>query len=263
MLPSIAHSLTNVVTDIINDSKERAVMRDQLKAEIERFQTEREQDTKKHVKNMSEMRLHLQVLQDRTDKIQSQQLPVHRYASELKSQATPSHILLLQAQVCREIHCMCVDVAQLTMLENAAEDLKLLAKDQQQVQLKCLLWAVEAKAELRQQQEDDIYQLVDVCAEASSSGIDDLLTHLSSLNFQNPSDMSNDEEELTLEVLKADKKSGRNQNLECFLNEDEEQLHKSLPTIGETVSFQETKADKRRSMINKDTWNSEKPQVAW
>ena len=239
--------------------------RDQLKAEIERLRSLRTDATQIHAQSMNEMRLHLQELQSRTEKILSQKVPIHRYASELKGKNTPSHIILLQAQVCREIHHYCGGTAQFQLLEEATKELKLLADEQQRIQLKCLLWAVEAKAELRQQEEDEIYQRVQSEeSEESSSGIDHLVAHISCLDLKNSVTTLEETEELTPDDLKTDKKNGNEKDIESLLDEDKEPLHRSLPTIiSEGLVSNGKKLDTRGSLVNTSTWNSEKPQVAW
>lgn len=260
MLPSLANSLSNVVADIIQESHERSAAKDELRTEIERLRREREQATKTRQDTISEMRQRLHHIHERIDKIQSQQLPVHIYASELKERGTSPHIILLQARACREIHHMCVCVAQLTLLEKNLEEIEFLAQEQQSHQLKCLLWVVEAKTELQQQQEDDIYQHHDSVMR-ESSGIDELVTQLSSLNLDKNDPVSNNEQELSLQDLMADEKT-KSHNLDCILDESNETLlHKSMPTIGNGSN--EMKPEKRISIIDVSTWNSEKPQVGW
>ena len=100
------------------------------------------------------MRHYLQALSERRNKIRSKDFPVHVYASELKDGGMPSYILVLQAQVCRAVHLMCVDTTQLHLLERTKDALTLLAKHQEAVQLDRVLWAVEAKVELQQQEEE-------------------------------------------------------------------------------------------------------------
>jgi hypothetical protein len=80
---------------------------------------------------------------------------MYRYATELKDSETPTHILLLQAQVCRAVHHLCVDTAQLQMLKRTKETIVLLAQGQEGEQLNRVLWAVEAKVELQQQAESN------------------------------------------------------------------------------------------------------------
>lgn len=65
---------------------------------------------------------------------------------------TPSNIIILQAQVCRQVHYMCINVAQLRLLENTLVTLKELAKEQEERQLERILWYTGAKMELQQQE---------------------------------------------------------------------------------------------------------------
>ena len=193
MLPSIANSLSHVVTGIWNENHERNKAKEDLRSEIARVRREREQATKNRVKELLDMRQQQQSIQERMDSIRAQELHVHCYASELKGGNncnTPSHILFLQAQLCRQVHSMCVLVAQLKLMENLHESLKLLVKEQQRIQLKNLLWTIEAKTELLQQEDDELYQQKNVDSEGDGNGIDNLLKNLSLWKLNNPTSSS-------------------------------------------------------------------------
>jgi wobble nucleotide-excising tRNase len=107
--------------------------------------------------------------------LRQEELPVHRYASELKKDSehniAPSHILLLQAQVCRAVHYMSVDSVQLSLMENLNQELLGLEKFQQRQQLKKLLWMVQARTELRQQQEDKFTSINRILKRTSLLGL--------------------------------------------------------------------------------------------
>jgi len=154
MLPSFAANLATVVSDIIQENQERNIVRDALKSKVHCIRLARLQSQARHEEHMMKKRQYLSTLIECFRQIRKQELPMHRYASELKHSNTPSHILVLQAQVCRAVHHVCVDAAQLQLLQRSLEALKLLAKQQEGVQLDKVLWAVEAKVELQQQESD-------------------------------------------------------------------------------------------------------------
>ena len=159
MLPSIANNLlSKAVNNILQEKKDCHDAKVELKREIRRVHQERKRAMMSHKKSIKVQCQHLESLQEKIKTTRSQELPMYRYASELKDSETPTHILLLQAQVCRAVHHLCVDTVQLQMLERSKETLVLLAQGQEGEQLNRVLWAVEAKVELQQQgsSEDEV-----------------------------------------------------------------------------------------------------------
>lgn len=158
MLPSIANNLlSDAVNNILQEKKNCHAAKVELKREIRRVRQERKRAMISHKKSIKLQCQHLESLRERIKTTRSEELPMYRYASELKDSETPTHILLLQAQVCRAVHHLCVDTAQLQMLERSKEAFVLLAQGQEGEQLNRVLWAIEAKVELQQQHssEDD------------------------------------------------------------------------------------------------------------
>ena len=158
MLPSIANNLlSDAVNNILQEKKDCHAAKVELKREIRRVRQERKRAMISHKKSIKLQCQHLESLRERIKTTRSEELAMYRYASELKDSETPTHILLLQAQVCRAVHHLCVDTAQLQMLERSKEAFVLLAQGQEGEQLNRVLWAVEAKVELQQQHnsEDD------------------------------------------------------------------------------------------------------------
>jgi hypothetical protein len=204
-LPSIASRIANALTDIINESQERSMVKKKMREEIQRIRQERELSKTSHAQVMENLRQHLVQIQERMKQAKSKECPVHQYASLLKNEMTPSNIIILQAQVCRQVHYMCVDVAQLRLLENTLVTLKELAKEQEERQLERILWYTGAKVELQQQEahteeEQNKRKHDDKNDAEEASGIDDLVDKLSKLkDFPTT-------EEITVEDLKEDKK---------------------------------------------------------
>jgi Sec-independent protein translocase protein TatA len=273
MLPSIANSVANAISEFLNESREREEEKEALRQEIKRLRHERQEAKERYSHELKQLRQHIHSLGHALNAIRAHELPVHRYASELKDSNTPSHILLLQAQVCREVHHMCVDSVQLQLLENTRNDLKTLARDQQREQLTKLLWFNESKAELRQQQEDALYDMNRVGEQEEENGIDNLVTNLQLLKFRkeknnvSSKDASTDEDdwqEVTVDDLKKDKATMNRQDpVKCLLDDEDEfeSMHKSLPTFKGGLTSEDKKS-RTSSLVETGTWNSEKPQVA-
>jgi len=267
MLPSIANSLATVVSDIFHDNQQRNELKEEFRKEIERIRHERAVANNRHSEQVKQMRQRVNLLYHQMEQWRSQELPMHRYASALKGSNTPSHIIVLQAQVCRAVHHMSVDSVQLQLMENLNQALHTLARDQQREQLKNLLWMVEARTELRQQQEDEIYHLCENVKEPSS-GIDDLMNNLNLVKLMNPMSPNtslDSWEEVTGDDFKKDKKSLEEEcdSFDLFDDDEEMEFHKSLPTILEDGLDASEKKRRTTSLIKTGTWNSEKPQVAW
>jgi uncharacterized protein YukE len=273
MLPSIANSVANAVSEFLNESREHEEEKEALRQEMKRLRHERQEAKERYSHELKQWRQHIHSLGRALNTIRAQELPVHRYASELKDSNTPSHILLLQAQVCREVHHMCVDSVQLQLLENARNDLQNLARDQQREQLTKLLWFNESKAELRQQEEDALYDMNRVGEEEEENGIDNLVTNLQLLKFRkeknnvsskDASTYEDDWQEVTVDDLKKDKATMNGQDtVKCLLDDEDEfeSMHKSLPTFKRGFTSEDKKS--RTSLVETGTWNSsEKPQVA-
>ena len=274
MLPNIANSVARAVSDFLSESREQEEEKEALRQELKRLRRERQEAKERYSRELKQKRQHIHSLGRALNAIRAQELPVHRYASELKDSNTPSHILVLQAQVCREVHHMCVDSVQLQLLENTRNELQTLARDQQRESIRKLMWFIASKTELRQQQEDDLYDMNRV-GEEEENGIDNLLTNLKLLklkrkkNTESSNDASTDKDdwqEVTVQdLLTNDDKATMNRNdpVKCLLDDEDEfeSMHKSLPTIKEGLTSKDKKS-RTSSLIETGTWNSEKPQVA-
>jgi hypothetical protein len=242
-IPTIANSIAHAVTEIINESQERNMLKNKMRKEIQRIRQERELSNDTHAKDMKHSRQRLVEIQEKMEQVRSKECPVHRYASLLKNEMIPNYILILQAQVCRQVHYMCVDVAQLRLAENTLGILKKLSRKQQEKQLERVLWVIEAKVELLEQQVDineeqqklEMKKKKKKSANESSPGIDHLVQNLSKLKEESP------EEEITFEDLKDDKNKTVN-SLEQLL---EESMMKSLTAFHESWS-----TDNRDSMVS-------------
>lgn len=180
MLPSIANTLASVVTDILQENQERNAAKEELKKAIERVRQERQEASNRHKRRMERKRAHLDSLKQTWNTRRQQELPLHQYACELKGLSMnppPSHILLLQARVMRAVHQLCVATAQLQLLERTLETLQVLAKGQEGNLLDKVLWAVEAKVELQQQesfqQEEDEQIHMSISNDSNCSHDDD------------------------------------------------------------------------------------------
>ena len=211
-LPNIATRIANAVVDIMNESQERSVAKKKMREEIQGIRQNREFSKATHAQEMNNLREHLVQIQERMKQVRSKECPVHQYASLLKNEMTPNYIIILQAQVCKQVHNMCVDVAQLRLLENTLVTLKELAKEQEERQLEIILWGLEAKVELQQEEanieEEQIHDDKNDAKEAS--GIDHLVDELSKLKG-NPT-------EVTAQDSKEDKKRSVN-SLEQLLED--------------------------------------------
>lgn len=273
MLPSFANSVANAVTDMLNESQERRKVKQDLRNEIGRIQRERATANKAHTARVNRTRQRMNLLHHQIEQVRAQELPVHRYASELKDSDTPSHILLLQAQVCRAVHFMSVDSVQLQVMKKLEKQLHNLVREQQRQQLKNLLWMVEARTELRQQQEDDIYhdESLNHVDEQSPNTIDDLVKSINKmkLNKAVSPNISMDEWENVTKIDDVDIETNYEEMDHDFDllfmddHEEEEDFHKSLPTLNEGRIELKEKKRRASSLIQHGTWNSEKPQSAW
>lgn len=173
MLPSIANSLlSDAVNNILQENQERNRVKKELKREIRHVRQERRGAVIAHKKHMKQLRKQLVTLEEKIKTARSNELPMYRYASELKDSETPTHILLLQAQLCRAVHYMSVDAAQLQMMERTKESLVLLTQGQEGIQLNRVLWAVEAKVELQQQHHEAQESGEVVCVTNESNLVD-------------------------------------------------------------------------------------------
>lgn len=280
MLPNIANSVASAVSDFLSESSNFREEKEAMRDEIARIRQKRQEASQRHAHEIKQLRQQIHSLDRSISDRRAQELPVHRYASELKDSNTPSHILLLQAQVCRQVHSMCVDSVQLQLLENTKNDLLTLARDQQREQLQKLLWFVESKTELLQQQEDDLYDINRVGEEEDENGIDNLLKNINVMKLQKKHEDDNvrkvspnlsiekddfEWQELTVEDLKMDKAMNPNDTVASLFQDGvdvEESMHKSLPTIREGLSSDENKS-RTTALIETGTWNSEKPGVSW
>lgn len=256
LLPSIANSIANAVTDIISESQQRSMLKEKMREKIQRIRQKRELSQATHAQEMENLRQHLAKIQERMEQVRSKECPLHRYASLLKNEMTPNYIIILQAQVCRQVHNMCVDVTQLRLLENTLVTLKELTKEQEERHLERILWDrdIQAKVESQHQEvdteEDKKKQKHDDKKDAKeASGIDHLVDKLSKLK-EDPT-----EEEISVQDLKEDKKRSVS-SLEQLL---EESL-KSRTAFHESWSSD----DNRGSMISTaKRRDSEKPRLAW
>jgi hypothetical protein len=228
-IPNIVSSIANVVTDIINESQERTMLKNKMRKEIERIRQEREHSKEAHDQNMKHLQQRLVEIQDKMEQVRSRECPVHRYASLLKDEMIPNYILILQAQVCRQVHYMCVDAAQLRLTQKTLEILKKFSRKQHEKQLERALWAVDAKVELLEQvvEINEEQQKLELHNKQALPGIDHLIDNLSKVKNESS------EEEITFEDLRDEKKKTVN-SLDQMLEES----MKSLMAFHESWSLE-------------------------
>jgi hypothetical protein len=175
------------------------MLKNKMRKEIERIRHERERSKETHAQEMKHLRQRLVEIQAKMEQVRSRECPVHRYASLLKGEKFPNYILILQAQVCRQVHYMCVDDAQLRLEKKTLRSLEKFLRKQHEKQLERALWAVEAKVELLEQQVDineEQQKLQHEHNKQASPGIDHLVDKISKLKEESP------EEEIIFEDLR-------------------------------------------------------------
>lgn len=244
-IPTIVSTIAHAVTDIISESQERNMLKNKMRKEIERIRQERDRSNETHAQEVKHLRQRLDEIRSKMEQLRSRECPVHRYASLLKDEMIPNYILILQAQVCRQVHYMCVDATQLRLAKNTLETLKKFSRKQHEKQLERALWAVEAKVELLQQEVDidEEQQKLQQQHKQASPGIVHLLDNISKFKEETP------EEEITFEDLQDDKRKTVN-SLDQLLEESMKSLtafHESWSTEKCTTTSITAAANRRNS----------------
>ena len=248
---------------VMTDTKKKRALpdaKDNLRTQIAMIRAQREMANKANEKDVQEKEQRIRVLHARINMLRKdfhKHAVVHRYAAELKDENVPSYIVVLQAKLCREVHNMCVDEAQLKLAKRIASKLAKFGNKQCmdleqeksliQVQLLNSMAEVEIQQkELQQEYSEKVREQrmavadiqmeigqVQSSHEASNAGIDSIMDRLSMLNT-NMKKQAEPQDELTLEDLKKDRENP-NQSLDDMLGESEKSLHNSwnAPFTGE------------------------------
>jgi hypothetical protein len=198
------------------------MLKNKMRKEIERIRHERERSKETHAQEMEHLRQRLAEIQAKMEQVRSRECPVHRYASLLKDEKFPNYILILQAQVCRQVHYMGVDDAQLRLAKKTRRSLKKFSRKQRKKQLERALRAVEAKVDINEDQQ----KLQHEHNKQASPGIDHLVDEISKLKEESP------EEEIIFEDLRDDTRKTVN-SLDQLLEESMKSLaafHESWST---------------------------------
>lgn len=271
----------SVITDV---KKKRALpdAKDNLRTQIAMIRAQREMANKAHEKYVQEVEQRIRVLHARINMLRKdfhKHAVVHRYAADLKNENVPSYIVVLQAKLCREVHNMCVDEAQLKLAKRLNRKLVKFANkqcmdlEQEKSLIEVQMLNSMAEVEIQQKELQQEYSeklreqrmaVADIQMEISqvpaieekpTAGIDSIMDRLSMLNA-NMKKQEEPQDELTLEDLKKCRENSH-QSLDDMLGESEKSLQNSwnAPFTGK----KEGRAERRGSgLLGAKIWMSEK-----
>ena len=284
MLVFSFENITAATRDVVaTDKTKRAIQKstlekDNLRAKIAMIRAQRELANKAHAKEVQEKEQRIRLLHARIKMLRKdfhKHAVVHRYAAELKDENVPSYIVVLQAKLCREVHHMCVDEAQLKLAKRLAAEMATFANkqmmdlEQERSLLEVKVLNSMAQLEIQQKELQREYnekvreqrlEVVDIqkeiCQDSShldESGIDNIMDRLSMLNTKLKR-QTEPQDELTLDDLKKDRHDSNNSLDEMLASE------KSLNNSWNSFTVERTARDqpRRNGMLMAKTWRSEK-----
>jgi len=284
-LENITAATRSVAAPIKPHDKKRALPKstlekDNLRTQIAMIRAQREMANKAHEKEVQEKEQRIRLLRARIKMLRKdfhKHAAVHQYAAELKDENVPSYIVVLQAKLCREVHHMCVDEAQLKLSKRIAGKLAKFANkqvmdlEQERSLLEVQVLNSMAQLEVQQKELQQEYSekvreqrmaVVDIQKEIGQesweeeSGIDNIMDRLSMLNTK-LKHQTEPQDELTLDDLKKDREDS-NHSLDDMLASGEKALHNSWNAP--FTKDKHVKATRRGSGMfgGAKTWQSEK-----
>jgi 23S rRNA pseudoU1915 N3-methylase RlmH len=196
MLTSVAKSITHAVSDVVDEVSnaigerlECKRLKKELKAEVQRVCQEREQANSAHANEMKDMRQKIMLMKQRLDMALSKWYPLYLYACELRSVYTCNYVLVIQAQLCRQVHLMTACGKQLRLAKQTKARLTELVEEQEEKQLERIKNLVKEQDKL-QQQVDGIEDTLeakepkDYADDSGVSEIDKIVRKLSQLSME-------------------------------------------------------------------------------
>lgn len=256
--------------------------KDNLRAQIAMIRAQREMTNKTHDKEVKEKEQRIRLLQARIRMLRKdfhKHATVYRYAAELKDENVPSYIVVLQAKLCREVHHMCVDEAQLKLTKKIAAKMAKFANkqmmdlEQERSELEVKVLNSMAQLEIRQKELQQEYnekvreqrrKVVDIQKEIGQdpsqldeSGIDNIMERLSMLNTKLRL-QAEPQDELTLDDLKKNCRNDSDHSLDDMLASEEKSLHNSWSSLASGEKSVGCAQRRGNAMFMAKTWKSEK-----